>query len=291
MTALWEPLKEAHAIEAASAIIAFTEPLNDVLWRRTVRNAEELAPPSGLTNRSALSGIQLTIGANNVIAVAGPSAADGAGQLAGVKFQRLRITEDARGSIGQTIAEEFSIERGAISYRNMSYTRWNAFRAKLRDLAKPALEIAAQGAAVGSIRLEYRDVFLNSGEPAEADVGAVLRSASKYIAPHIFELRDLWHSHTGMFVSEPGVQRRLVQINVDSIDIANAPGTKPRRAVAITTGVQDNFDPAADSQLENPSKAADLVVERFESLHDYSKALLGQILTDTMIERIGLNKP
>src|SRR4029077_16938573 len=118
----------------------------------------------------------------------------GAAHLAGVKFQRLGIIEDAQGSIGQMTAEEFSIERGAISYRNMSYTRWNAFRAKLRDLAKPALEIAAQGAAVGSIRLEYRDVFLNSGEPAAADVGAVLRSGSKYIAPHIFELRDLWHS-------------------------------------------------------------------------------------------------
>jgi hypothetical protein len=83
MTAHWEPLKEDHAIEAASAIIAFTEPLNDVLWRRTVRIAEELAPPSGLTNRSALGGIQLTIGANNVIAVAGRPAAGGAGPLAG----------------------------------------------------------------------------------------------------------------------------------------------------------------------------------------------------------------
>src|SRR5437667_6909986 len=59
----WQPLNEAHAIDVAAALVNFSEPVNEILWKRTLRIAEELCPPAGLSNRAAVNTIQFTLNA------------------------------------------------------------------------------------------------------------------------------------------------------------------------------------------------------------------------------------
>jgi uncharacterized protein (TIGR04255 family) len=285
MSASWEPVKEGHSIEVAAGSVNFSEPLNELLWKRTLRLAEQVSRPAGLVDRTTFNAFQLTFGGGNLSA--GPNI--GHGPVGNVVFRRLSIVENPTGAITHTVAEEFAVGRVTLTYRTMVYTRWSAFRERLRTLLRPVLEMSVQGAAIANIRLEYRDVFIFSGIPNDPATGDLLRKDSKFIAPHIFARSDLWHSHTGMFIPEPTVQKRLVQINIDANDVPSV-DSSVRRAITILTAVQDNLDQTDSGELENEFNMGDIVADRFESLHAHSKIIFGQLVTPAVAERIGLNQ-
>jgi uncharacterized protein (TIGR04255 family) len=286
MSASWEPVKEGHSIEVAAGSVNFSEPLNEVLWKRTLRLAEQVSRPAGLVDRATFNAFQLTFGGGNLSG--GPNMAEG--PVGNVVFRRLSIVENPTGAITHTVAEEFAVGRVALTYRTMMYTRWSAFRERLRTLLRPALEMSVQGAAIANVRLEYRDIFIFSGTPNDAATDDLLRKDSKFIAPHIFERSDLWHSHTGMFIPEPSAQKRLIQINIDANDVPSD-SSSSRRAISILTAVQDNLDQADSDELENESNMGDIVADRFESLHAQSKTIFGQLVTPAVAKRVGLNQP
>ena len=59
------------------------------------------------------------------------------GPLGAVKFQRPSLSVLSDGSVSQTVAEEFGVDRMSLSYRTMSYTRWHAFREQILKEAIP----------------------------------------------------------------------------------------------------------------------------------------------------------
>ncbi|MGY3036147.1 uncharacterized protein (TIGR04255 family) [Bradyrhizobium sp. USDA 4354] len=276
----WNPLHHAHSIEGASAAINFAEPLTEVLWRRVVREAESRASACGLTARSQLkTGLHLRF-SPGAFGVAPP-----APQLEpdAVRFYRNTTEEEAD---PQFVAETLTVAKAYLLYHTATYTRWAAFSSQLRSMLSEPLGIALQAVQVGSLRLEYRDVFRRpfDGEIAPAALD-LLRAGSDLLAPHIYNRAEMFHSHTGFFEVSDVADQRLIQVNVDATDAADSDNQV--RSVSIMTAVQDNF--FAQSEVEQPRSALDLI-SNFESMHQRSTSLFKSIISDEVAQRVGISQ-
>jgi len=280
MSGTWQPFREAHAIEIVGAAVTLTEPLNDTLLRKALRIADQVSSKNNLLQRTLLTGIQVKVQQGVVL----PSAAAPAN---GISFKRTVMEEGPSGHIVTVAAEELVVDRQAVVFRSRRYDRWKQFKQVLFELVPPVLDGLLASAAAGNARLEYRDRFTYSDDPSKAPVDELLRKGSPFIAEHVFDVAYPWHSHTGMFVHSEGVARRLVQIAIDATDL-DAPGVDGmKRSIAIMTGIQDNFHPV---DLQTDDQSSDMIMRRFEGLHDYSKDIFRKLITDAVAKRIGLDR-
>jgi uncharacterized protein (TIGR04255 family) len=282
MTGTWEPIREAHSIESVAAVVQFPSALNDAMLRKMLRAADANADKMNLPIRETMTGFQLNIGPTGPLAAA-VATVDHAPML-GVVFKRNEIA--TVGGLPTTVAvEEFQLGRQALVYTTVHYDRWRLFKERLAALLTPVLSAALSGANVAHLRLEYRDRFIFSGEVDAADTADLLRVDSELVAPHVFAQKQMWHSHTGMFVVAPGAERRLVQILVDAQDIKTATDQTPRRSISLITGIQDFFQVEG---LESKEQETPVLIDQFEALHRASKELFKKMLTDVAKQRIGL---
>jgi hypothetical protein len=159
--------------------------------------------------------------------------------------------------------------------------------AVLQGAARTIVNSLTQSRSYGSercaTRLEYRDRFHFAGEPRVAKVSELLLEGCDLIAPHIFTREDLWHSHAGMFLSADGVDRRLVQIQIDASDVTIAETEGVRRSVSLITGVQDFLEAEQTKEQQ-----ANDIVNQFNALHIASKKLFQDMITEAARKRIGL---
>jgi uncharacterized protein (TIGR04255 family) len=279
MKGTWEPIREAHSIESVAAVVAFSAPLNDTMLRKVLRAADANADKMNLPIRETITGVQFNIAPAGPLGAVTPTV-DHAPMM-GVVFKRTEI-ETVGGLTTTVAAEEFQLGRPALVYTTVRYDRWQFYKERLAALLTPVLEIALSGANVAYLRLEYRDRFTFSGEPAAAEVSELLRKGCELIAPHVYAQKQLWHSHTGMFLEADGVERRLVQILIDANDITMAKDQAPRRSVSLITGVQDFFEEGLEDQQVSA------LIAQFESLHIKSKELFRDMLTEGAREKVGL---
>jgi uncharacterized protein (TIGR04255 family) len=282
MTGTWEPIREAHSIESVAAVVQFPSELNDAMLRKMLRAADANADKMNLPVRETMTGFQLNIGPAGPFAATVPTV-DHAPML-GVVFKRNEI--ESVGGLPTTVAvEEFQLGRQALVYTTVRYDRWRLYKERLAALLSPVLSAALSGANVAHLRLEYRDRFVFSGEVDAANTADLLRVGSELIAPHVFALKQMWHSHTGMFIAAPGAHRRLVQILVDAQDVTTANDQTPRRSISLITGVQDFFRVEG---LESSEQETPVLIDQFEALHVASKELFEKMLTDAAKTRVGL---
>jgi uncharacterized protein (TIGR04255 family) len=272
------PFHEAHSIELAAASVNFSEPMTDVVWRRVVRDAEAMCKAAGLTERNVTSGIQITI--NPAGMPPQPT------QIDAIVFVRPSTIELPGGGLQKTVAESLSIGRTSLTVQTYDYTRWHPFFGRLQLLLTPPLRSALHAVSTANLRLEYRDHFRfeGTGAPIAAEL---LRVGSELIAPHVFNNEKLWHSHTGFFEDAEGCDARLIQINVDANDASRIGDAAPFRLIAITTAVQNNLTISAEP-LENEEETAKLQLTMFNSMHDRSKAIFRELISDVTAERVGI---
>ena len=290
MALSWEPLHEAHAIRVAAAVINFSESLNEISWRRVVRAAEQKCIPAGLTNKATANVIQLVFGGGNLAGAPLQIPSKEADQVQSLSFQRTIVDELPSGGVRNQIIEQVVIGRTALQYQTLAYTRWKDVEAQITGLLSPSLEIAVLSVPVANIRLEYHDAFTHRGDGVP-NLRELLREGSPILACHIFERSDLWHSHTGFFETPEGGPKRLVQVNVDANEVMEPDAEGPRRTVSVMTAIQDNFrSDLSTADLENPLETATSYLSRFDSLHDRSKDVFSQVVSDLMADRIGLKQ-
>lgn len=282
MTGTWEPIREAHSIESVAAVVAFPSPLNDTMLRKVLRAVDARADKLRLPTRETITGFQFNIGPAGPLMPVTPTV-DHAPMM-GVVFKRNEI--ESVGSVTTTVAaEEFQIGRQALVYNTVRYDRWRLYQERLEELLTPTLTAALAGANVAHLRLEYRDRFIFSGEPVSASTSELLRQGCNLIAPHVFSQSGLWHSHTGMFVPAEGTQKRLVQILIDANDVTVADNPAVRRSISVVTGVQDFFEVEGAEVMDQD---ASVLVAQFAKLHDASKELFKDMLTEAARKRVGL---
>jgi uncharacterized protein (TIGR04255 family) len=180
-------------------------------------------------------------------------------------------------------AETLTIAKGVLLYHTTAYTRWEAISPQLRLMLTEPLAIALEAVYVGSLRLEYKDVFKHMTGQSAPLVTSLLRPDCDLLAPHIYRREQLFHSHTGFFEPCDGCDQRLIQANVDANDLVE--NNEPVRCISIMTAVQDQFFPVLESERNRSSLE---FLSRFDLLHTRCGELFKSIVTDEIAERVGL---
>jgi hypothetical protein len=109
------------------------------------------------------------------------------------------------------------------------------------------------------------------------------------IAPHVFKNSRLWHSHTGFLEEAEGCDSRLIQVNVDSNEAMNLGDPANFRIVGITTAVQNNLLRTSADALDSEEALANYQLQMFVSMHERSKDIFKQLISDATAARVGLS--
>ena len=269
----FEPIHNAHAIEHVVFVLQIEPPLDDVRFAEIRKNATQFNDE--LPGRMDMQALRLAIG---VPGIAGPVASRAP---FGTTFNRSR----ADGAV----ESELSIDRNGVTFRTLLYTRWETvWKQAHRYFDALVPQYVAQGHITG-ISLNYVDKFVWIGDPSECKPTQFLRAGSKYLCPHVFDLNDFWHSHTGAFLRTDPQTKRLLNINVDYLE-ENLPDNS-RRVVSITTILTDMMNQPNYSELKvTPATAIDVLSAHMQELHAFGKMLFANIINDAMSKRIALTE-
>lgn len=266
----FEPLHSAHAIEQAVFTVQFDTPLSDdaLNQARITANQFEAELPALVETQGF------------VFALAAPGFVPPPSPTAG--FVRRSINPDG------TVAHELRVERNSLVFITTRYTRWEDIWSRANNYFSTLLPLyLQQGGKIINVGQNFVDKFVWHGEFSECRPLKLLRTGSKYICPHVFEVEDFWHSHTGAFLKVDQYTKRLININLDYLDELRPGGMK--RLVAIGTVANDQFNQIGFEPLSIPnSDFLSFVAEHMQSLHRENKKILGLLINDEMCRRIAL---
>jgi hypothetical protein len=284
----WQPAHEAHAIERVSITFQFAEAIPSKLWQATLNRATLEYQEKGFN--AIMEGVELNLGqlftgqgfampGGTPFGVGEPLPLTGQGAaLPGLTARTFRVV------VGSQVREEISLSQQRFVYTSTRYDRWGAFSQRLYDLIGPPLEQALSVVNLPTIKIEYWDRFVFDGLPAEANYRELFRMESRYLPTFFFDMNDLWHSHVGHFASTAPTAKRLINLNVDVFDFADAAmaGTL-KRSIGI-------YSMGQDTVVTPPyfSAAADTAVV-LDDLHVILKEALADVILPEMAERISLN--
>lgn len=273
MSEEWHPVRPLHSIECVATVLTFNEPLTEFLVKRILRHAERIALDAGLPERNDVRSVHVALAPDQVHAART--------QVEGLAFQRLGHQTPS----GRLLLEDLVVSRSDLVYRNFEYVRWNDYVRKINDLLIPLAQLSAGGTAMRSLRLEYQDRFM----PADHSNLRIDRLLKPHpmIAPHVFETRDLWHSHAGKLESVEE-DKLLVQLHIDLVS-GQMPGPNPQElfSVGIMTGFERRY---AKNKLDVESNVNESIAGHLDDLHFRSKDLFRSILTPQVAERVGLGE-
>lgn len=269
----FEPLHRAHSIEQVVFAVQVDRPLGDDGLKAAEAAIRPLA--ADLPNSSPLQimTMALAFGAGMGAFPGTPS------PVSGYVFQKLLENGP--------IETELRIDRSSIVYRTLNYTRWDSVWERLNKYLCALVPIYAGQSTITAIGLNYVDKFIWVGPQDKCRANLLLRLNSAYVCPHVYDTDSLWHSHTGVFVSADSRTKRLLNINLDCTDETVAEGT--RRIVVITTSLTDFLNqPGYESTPLTPDLAKAVVENHMNSMHTFSKGILGATLSNEMARRVAL---
>lgn len=205
--------------------------------------------------------------------------ADAAGlSLTGLSYDRLR--PDGQEDVA------VKVQLNNINIVFTSYNGWAETWAQTRRILDWLLPVAANGRKFASIGVHYLDHFYFDGAIAEFSPDMVFRRESPFLAPHIFDRKLTWHSHTGLFteVDRPIKYRRLDSIAVDMLE-PDDPSVPTRTLAQITSAhvARLGFYPSGAALTDGDNLNAII-----NDLHGVNKRLLKSIINDQMCKKIGL---
>lgn len=271
----WRPAHEAHAIERATLTFSFHQEVP----------AKALHDAVGLVATTILSqGFQPSVPSppNNVFIVSVGAATPVQPQIEGRGFQIVR---------GGELIEELVFQRGYVAYTTTRYTRWKTVVERVAALAGTAIIKLMEVVHLSSLKVEYYDRFVFEGEKEQADFSTAIRENSKFVPRFHSGMSDLWHSHVGFFVTTPGGYQRLINANVDVLDVVRNP-PKPemprelRRSIGVYTMSEDRFFVAGSP---TPPGSIESIFTVADEMHFALKDILREIISPALAEAISLD--
>jgi uncharacterized protein (TIGR04255 family) len=261
----FEPIFPAHAIERCSASISFSEELPSKAFQKVVARARERFRQAGMESVGTGSfGFQI-------------DASGRATAIEGVK-PAIFVTSDQ--------AMQCIVAPNDLTVRTGRYVRWQPFAGQIEELVLPLLEGYLEVVSIAHVQLEYLDRFVWSGDWTSFNWRELLREDGMFIAGRASRASAQWHCHSG-WIEQMAGGRRLVNVNVDLADLPREQGTAP--TVAILTLMRDIMpEQVLDEQVRYRNATA--VQAGLEQLHSGLNALLAQIITEPMAQRIGLRQ-
>lgn len=268
----FEPLHQAHAIEQVVCVASFSQEIGEEAMAEIRKVGKQLEDE--LPGAHELQSLSVAMG--NV-----PWANPRVPPHAGFVFQRSHPD-------GST-ESEVRCDRNSLSFRSSHYTRWAEIWGRALKYFREFAPIYGKS-DVSAVSLTFVDKFVWSESPTTCRAGQLLRLGSRYLPPHVYEIDDLWHSHTGAFLRPNSRTKRLINVNVDYIDQNLPQGL--RRVVAITSVLSDMFNQEGLEPVGvRPEECSRLIDDVMQSLHAANKNILGDIINDEMSKRIALKGP
>ena len=274
----FEPIHAAHAIEQVVFVLHFDRALTPDAFVSVNECASQFKTDDDLP---ALIPIE-TQGVTFSFGVAGGNA------------QQTQPLEKVSGLIlrrtapNGAIAKELRVESHAITFITSLYTRWDTIWAQANTYFNALIPKYTAGEAnISGITLNYLDKFVWDGDINSCNPNLLLRHDSKYLSPSIFEVKDLWHSHTGAFIRVDNNIKRLLNINVDCLDENSPEGL--RRVVAVTTVLNDQLNQFGYEPYDFGSNdIIEFVNLHMRALHVLGNEVFANIINDEMCRRINL---
>ena len=261
----FEPCNENHAIaEVVFGVVGLSEFTNDD--RSSVKAAHSKWQP--LLPRLQEEGVLN-------IAVAAPGADLPPPPTQPLAFTRFKADGEVEWRLLLT-AEALVVNCG-------SYTRWDEVWSIARGLLADVAEVLhSQDQKILSVVLEYCDVFRWVGDD-HYDARVLLKEGGS-VPLRTFEHGPIWHLHQGWFADAPSsISGRILQrMNI------NSGKEDGRYQVRINT--HHRFDLQDTPNLKGTFAESDSLIDGlFNDLHNASKTLLAEFLTEEMAQRINLN--
>lgn len=265
----FNPIHDAHAIEQVVFVLQFDNPLDSTHFAKALKAAEQFKPD--FQKSFPIQKLTFVLGAG------APNQSDPTNS--GTVFQKT----DTDGSL----ENELRVEQSSLTFITTKYTRWVAVWAQASSYFDVLIPLYTEHAGLAGISVNYVDKFVWSGDFKDCKPSHLLRADSKYLCPHIYTAEDFWHSHTGAFTRPDIHTRRLLNVNVDYLDETRLENT--RRIVAITTVLTDQLNqPGYTLSSLKQEENIDFIKSHMHSLHILGKEVFGNIINDTMSNRIAL---
>jgi hypothetical protein len=187
----WKPIYDNHAIDAMAAVIQFSQPLPDLLLRKCIKAAEDVAFELGLKSRhSTQATFQVLVGAADNL--------QGLPQFASGAVFNSTI-EDTDGQRRPTrIAEQLQVDQNQVAYRTWNYVSWSWQLERMKTLMRPPLRVVQDAVSFSMQRLEVSDryTFFPLPGPVPKNIAAKSRSLStKGVRSCVRRLRELRSRH------------------------------------------------------------------------------------------------
>lgn len=268
------PVHDAHAIEQLTATVAFARPLSDTEMRKAAESLSHFE--STLPGLHQILGMGFSIGPQGV----NPIMSNVAGVPAGV----IRTFTSPKG----LVVKELKLERQALTYRTLEYTRWDSVWGEARGYFAGVLAELPRELLLSGYVLSYSDKFIWQGELAEMRADLLLRSGSRFVSPSTFEANDLWHCHSGQFLRAGEAVKRLVVVDCDCVDEQDAGPSQ--RVVRIGTTMTEMLNQPGYAPLDVPlPDAMSRLDTSFPELHKLLKGVFAEVVNDAAAEAVALN--
>lgn len=271
----FRPVFPAHAIERCSATVVFDANIPMKLFSKLTERVAGRIQGIGLRRAPNMSGFNFDAATGQVISIPeseGPA---------------VFATPDG--------SQQLVITPNSINYASQQYIRWASFINQFLQLSAESIVAFEEAVSQTSVRLEYWDRFIWTGDWSTFDLSKLIDSENGFISKNVARSQREWHNHSGWFeYSEQ--ERRLTNLNVDvaavalgqpnSSNVQSLPpqvssGTFP--SVGVYTMMEDQAAIGYSTQFSTTP-----VVERLNTLHIDLKKLIGNLLIRGMSKRIGL---
>lgn len=198
------------------------------------------------------------------------------------------VTAFERRGEGDEVTEVVHIHENYVHVVWSDYRGWSFSRDGAIDYLRPVLRWVRDGRLVlASVGLAYRDVFFNE-DPDTYDAGDVLKIGSPYVAPKVFSSGEKW-SHwfawsDSNLVGTPIRAKSTLRIEANLLtageDEASMHCTEIAHRQNIRWGHSVALTSPSDAELRNA----------WDCAHRANRALMQELITHEMLERIGLKE-
>ena len=198
------------------------------------------------------------------------------------------ITAFERKGEGDEITEAVHIHGNYVHIVWSDYRGWSFSRDGAVSYLSPILQWIRDGRlALASVGLAYRDVFFNE-KPDTYDARDVLKVGSPYVAPKIFSSGKKWRHWLAWddfsLVDASVRARSILRIEATVLSADEGAATIHCTEIAHSQNVTWRNTPV----LTNPSD--DELRNIWDCAHHANRALIQELITEEMLERIGLKE-
>lgn len=280
----WVPAHRAHAIERVNVLLQFSDALPAKQMNAILADGSLKFPELGFNSQNEESEFNIQLGPGGpAISFGQAGLAIGAGQQIQQSLGRVFRRID-----GNEVREELAVNRTRVLYSSTRYESWSAYLARMRRLLDELLNKALVGTSIQLLKLEYWDRFTFEGKPEDADFTELFRKESVHIPHFPFESSQLWHAHVGYYAPESPEAKRLINLNVDVLDlVASGPNNmvaagQMKRSAGIYSMAQDTREPTF--LIDDVDTVAAVLAQQHSDLI----SILYDILTPAAKDRISL---